>query len=960
MKTLNAQLEPDKGIRLAIRVGIHTGLTVVGDVGSGQKHELLALGEAPNVASRIQGLAEPNTIAISEATYRLVEGYFTVEDLGLHTLKGVAEPQQVYRVLQESGAHSRLEIAATRGLTPLVGRESEVTLLLDRWVQVQDGQGQVVLLSGEGGIGKSRLVQVLKEHVAGELHTLQECRCSPYHTQSAFFPLIDLLQRKLHWQSEDTPDEKLHKLETVLIQTHLDVEKAVPLFTPLLALPLPDDRYPTLSLSSQRQRQQTMEALVTIFLEAAAQHPVVLIVEDLHWIDPSTLEFLDLFIDQVPTAQILTLLTCRLTFQPPWSSRSYLTQMTLSRLSHNQIERMTEQVAGGKSLPAEVLQQIVEKTDGVPLFVEEMTKAVLESGVLKETDGHYKLVAPLTSLTIPATLQDSLMARLDRLMTAKVIAQLGATIGRHFSYELLQAVSQLDEATLQRELTRLVEAELLYQRGVPPQTTFTFKHALIRDAAYESLLRGTRQQYHQRIAQILEERFPEPVETQPELLAHHYTEAALNEQSVVYWHKAGQRAVQRSANVEAISHLRKGLEVLQTLPDAPERTEHELELLIALGAPLMVIHGYGSPEAEHVYAQARMLCQKVEGSPHLFPALWGYNRVCLQRAEYQVAREVGEQLLTLAERMQDSARLLEAHFALGAPLLWMGEIEAALLHMEAGRRLYDPQQHRSLMLRSGHDHEVGCLTYEARALWFLGYPDRALRRIYEALTRARELSHPFSQARALRFVVALHQYRRESQQAREKVEELLTIARTQDFALWVAIGTMMLGWTLAMQGQEEGIGQIHQGLNAVRAVGTELGQSYWLSMLAEAYAQVGRREEGLTVLNEALTFVEKTGERVHEAELHRLKGQLLLQLSPGNPAEAETCFHKALDIARHQQAKSWELRAAMSLARLWQSQDKRQEAYDLLAAVYGWFTEGFDTLDLKDAKSLLDELEDGR
>jgi class 3 adenylate cyclase len=517
MKTLNTRLEQGKGIRLAIRVGIHTGLTVVGDIGEGSKHELLALGEAPNVASRIQGIAEPDTIAISADTYRLVEGYFTMDDLGLHTLKGVAEPQQVYRVIGESGAQSRLDIASARGLTPLVGRESEVALLLERWNQVKDGQGQVVLLSGEGGIGKSRLAQVLKEHVANAPHTRWECRSSPYYQNTALYPITDLFQRTLQWHQDDTPEEKLEKLEQELSQYRVPVEESVPLFATLLSVPIPEGLYSPLNWTPQRQRQKTLEAIVSILLESAEQQPLLFILEDLHWMDPTTLELLDLLLDQTPTASIFTLLTCRPTFRSPWSSRSYLTPMTVNRLSRNHIEGMAERVAGGKKLPDEVLQQIVEKTDGVPLFVEEMTKAVLESGTLKEVDGQYELAGSLTALAIPATLQDSLMARLDRLVTAKAVAQFAAVIGRQFSYELLYAVAQVDAPTLQRELGRLVEAELVYQRGIPPQANYVFKHALVRDAAYESLLKSTRQQYHQRIAQTLEKRFPETAKNQPEL-----------------------------------------------------------------------------------------------------------------------------------------------------------------------------------------------------------------------------------------------------------------------------------------------------------------------------------------------------------------------------------------------------------------------------------------------------------
>src|SRR2546422_6472422 len=562
MGDLNTHLQQDKGIQLAFRLGIHTGLVVIGEMGGAGRQEQLALGEVPNIASRIEGLATPNTVAISEVTYRLVEGYFTCEALGEHTLRGVSQPLKVYQVLSESGVHSRLDIASARGLTPLVGREQEVGLLLERWAQVKDGQGHVVLLTGDAGIGKSRLIQMLKEHVAHEPHMRWECRSSEYYQNTALFPLTDLFQRLLQFQAEDTPNEKLEKLEQMLSQYRLPLQESVPLFAPLLSLSLPEHRYPSLNLSPQRQRQKTLETIVAILLELAEPQPVLFIVEDLHWTDPTTLELLNLVLDQTPTASLLVLLTCRPHFQPAWHHRSYLTEITVNRLSHTQVGQIVTRITDGKTLPQEVLAQIVEKTDGVPLFIEELTKAILESGHLKDVNGHYELIGSFSTFAIPATLQDSLMARLDRLVTAKAVAQFAAVIGRQFSYALLQAVSQLDEAMLQHELGRLVETEIVYQRGLPPQATYTFKHALIQDAAYQSLLKSTRQQYHQRIAQVLETQFPETVETQPELVAHHLTEAGLPAQAVAYWSKAAQRAVERSAHMEAISHLRTGLELL--------------------------------------------------------------------------------------------------------------------------------------------------------------------------------------------------------------------------------------------------------------------------------------------------------------------------------------------------------------------------------------------------------------
>lgn len=614
MEPLNVRLAQERAIRLAVRVGIHTGPVVVGAMGGGGRQEQLALGDTPNIAARLQGLAAPNTVVVSAATWALIEGFFTCQALGEHALKGVEEPLRVYQLLEESGAQTRLDVASPRGLTPLVGRETEVAVLRERWAQARDGLGQMVVLSGEAGIGKSRLVMALKEQVADAPHTRWECRCSPYFRDSALYPLIDLSQRALQFGRDESPEAKLQKIAAGLGHYGLAQPETVALWAALLSVPLADP-YPPLNLTPQRQKQKTFEAMVALLLALAAEQPMLFIVEDLHWIDPSTLEFLTLLIDQVPTARLLTLLTCRLEFHVPWGFRAHLTPLTLNRLPRPQVAQMVGRVVGGKALPPEVVEQIVAKTDGVPLFVEELTKAVLESGLLREGEERYELTGPLPPLAIPATLHDSLMARLDRLATVKDVAQLGATIGRTFAYELLQAVSPLDEVTLQHGLRQLVEAELVYQRRVPPQATYTFKHALIQDAAYQSLLRSTRQQYHQRIAQVLVSQFPETAETQPELLAQHYTEAGLSAQAIPYWQRAGQRASERSAHVEAMAHLTRGLEVLNTLPDTPERTQQELVLQTTLGPALLATKGYAAPEVGQVYARAQELCQQVGETP---------------------------------------------------------------------------------------------------------------------------------------------------------------------------------------------------------------------------------------------------------------------------------------------------------------------------------------------------------
>jgi class 3 adenylate cyclase/predicted ATPase len=957
MAQLNTRLGHERGVRLAVRLGIHTGLVVVGEMGGGTHYEQLALGETPNLAARLQGIAAPNTLVISAATFQLLGGFFACQSLGTPVLKGVAQPLGVYQVRYESTARTRLEAAESSGLTPLVGREAEVALLLERWAQVKEGLGQVVLLSGEAGIGKSRLIQVLTAQVASEPQAwLTPCQCSPYYRNTALYPLIDLLERVvLRFDREESPEQKLRKLEGFLVQYGLPLTEAVPLFGALLSLPLIADYVP-LALSPEQQKQKTLQAFLTILLRIAAQQPVLFVMEDLHWVDPSTLELLSLLVDQGPTARILALLTFRPDFSPPWTGRSHLTQVTVTRLPSRQAVEVMRQVAHGKVMPSEVVEQIVAKTDGVPLFVEELTKMVLESGLLQEHDERHDLTGPLPPLAIPATLHDSLMARLDRLTMVKSLAQLGATLGREFSYELLQAVSPWDDGTLQRGLQQLVAAEFLYQRGLPPQATYRFKHALIQEAAYQSVLRSTRQQYHQRIAQALEAQFPESVETQPELVAQHYTAAGCAEPAVVYWQRAGQHASERSAHLEAISHLTTGIELLNTLPETPAHTQQALTLHIALGAALQVTKGYGAPEVEHAYSQARALCQQAGETPELAPVLLGLWRFYAVRSQLHTARELGDTLLRLAQCAHNPSLSVTARYTLGATWLYLGALPTARQHLEEAIARYTPDQRRAPVFRMGQDLGVSCQTGAAGTLWLLGYPDQALAHINDALVLAHELSHPFSLAWAQCWGAYVSQFRRDVAAVHEQAEAAVALATEQGFTQFVALGTSMCGWALAMQGQSEaGVAQVYQGITAWRATGAALFVPYYYTMLADICDHLGHPEDGLQALAEAHTLVEQHDERWWEAESHRLRGVLLLRQPGTPPAEAEACFQRALDVARRQEAKSLELRAAMSLARLWQQQGKRQDAYDLLAPIYGWFTEGFDTADLQEAKALLDE-----
>jgi DNA-binding winged helix-turn-helix (wHTH) protein/class 3 adenylate cyclase/tetratricopeptide (TPR) repeat protein len=968
----------DRGVRLAVCIGIHMGLMVVGGMGHGAQSAPLALGTTPTIAAQLQDLAAPDTVLISPAAWRLVEGYFGGRAVGAHVLEEGAAPLVVYQILQARPVQSRFEVAVAKGLTPMVGREHEVGLLRAHWRQATDGLGQVVLLSGEAGIGKSRLVQVLKEHLTGEAHTRIECQCWPAYQHTAFYPVVTYLQRFLQFTREEPVAERLRKLEDALAPYGFARAEVVPLLAALLLLP-PPAQYSPLTLTPERQKQKTLDTLLAWLLQEAERQPVCVVMEDLHWGDPSTLEWLSLLIDQIPMARVLLLLTCRPEFRPPWTMQSHHTHLALSRLSPRQTAGMIGQVVGGKSLPAEVVQHVVAITDGVPLFIEELTKMVVESGLVQEREGQYELAGPLPPLAIPATLHDSLMARLDRLGPAKQVAQLGATVGRKFSYEVLCAVSSVDAETLRHALTQLVAAELLYQRGLPPQARYRFKHALIQEAAYASLLRSTRRQYHQRIAQVLEERFPETRETQPELLAHHYTEAGGIAQAMPYWQRAGQQASERSAYREAIAHCTKGLALLQTLPDTPERAQHELILQLTLRGPLTATQGEGAPEVERALTRARELCQQVGETAQLFAVLQGLSTLYFARAELQKARELGEQCLTLAKRVDDPAYLARAHSALGVPLYWSGELTPARIHLEQAIALSVLLQSRSQASpRRIVDGRITALSYVALALWLLGYPDQAVKRSNEALTlaQAQSLPHSLVFALALQSAASLHQLRREVQAAQVRAEAVIALSTEQGFMSRLAAGTVTRGWALAEQGQGEvGIAQIRQGIAALQATGTAMAGPRVLALLAVAYGHVGQTEEGLHVLTEALTVVDKTGQCLYAAEIYRLKGVLTLRqcpvasakgqapmpqpLPPNSQAEveAETYFQQAIEIARWQRAKSLELRAVMSLSRLWQQQGKHAAAHELLAPVYGWFTEGFDTADIQEAKALLEELE---
>jgi class 3 adenylate cyclase/predicted ATPase len=959
---LNTQLQREYGVRLAVRIGIDTGLVVAGEMAGPEQREPFAIfGETPNVAARLQSLAKPNQAVMSAATYGLIRGQFECEPLGWHELKGIPQPIRLYRVVRETGARSRLEATASVGLTELVDREQETALLADRWNRVRERSGQVVLISGEAGIGKSRLVRVLKERATTAPHLWLECYCSPYYQSSPLYAVVDLLTQGIGWTRQDSPETKLAKLEQALARAGFAVPEVLPPLAGLLSLPLP--ALPPGPVSSPaRRKKQALEALRAWLGRSAVDRPVVLVVEDLHWIDPSTLEFLSLLVDRMPP--ILLLLTARPDFRPPWPMHAHVTQLTLSRLGREHVAQMAERVAGAKRLPPDVVQQVVGRTDGIPLFVEELTKLFLESDVVREEGGSYHAARQVSSVGIPASLHDSLIARLDRLASAKSVAQLAAMLGREFNYGLLHAVAPFTKRSLEAALAQLVEAELVDQRGVPPHATYCFKHALIHDAAYQSLLKSTRQQYHRRIAQVLTERFAEVAATHPEIVARHYTEGGLAAQAINYWYMAGQHAVECSANLEAISYLGKALDLLTAVPATGERTHVELALQTLLGVALMSCKGYGAPEVESAFRRARELCLDLGEAAQPFPVLRGLWAFAIVRGRLSEARVLADQLLDIARRAGDDALLLEAYYALGCTLFYLGEPRASRAWSEQAIALYDPDLHRSHTQLYGADPGVTCRCYAAVALWQLGQPDQALVRAQEARALAEETAQPVNVAFALTFGAVVHQLRGHVEATRAWADAAIALATEQVLPFWASTARILRGWAWFKDGHpDRGIAEVERGLAENRAAGAEIGRPQNCALLAEVFAAKGDSVAALAAVAEAFDAAAATGARYEEAELHRLRGEaLLIQIAPGGDtpryAEAEACFRSGIEVARRQAARALELHCATSFGRLLHRRGMRQEARQVLAPVYESFTEGLETVDLQAARALLAEIGD--
>ena len=947
---------------LQVRIGIATGLVVVGDlIGSGEAQERGVVGETPNLAARLQAAAVPGTIVIGPATRRLLAGLFEYRDLGCIEVKGFARPVQAYEVVRPSAVESRFEALHATGLTALVGRGEESELLLRRWARAKADEGQVVLLSGEPGIGKSRLTAALIARLAGEPHTRLRYFCSPQHTDSALYPIIGQMRRAAGIARDDPLQVKLDKLDARLEQTSTSPHDRA-LFAEMLSLPN-DGRHLASELAPQQRRQRTMNALILQMVALTQQKPVVMIFEDAHWTDPTSLEVLSRVVDRIMTLPVLLVITFRPEFDAPWIGRPHVTVLTINRLTQREVGAMIDRLVGNKLLPASIRQDIIERTDGIPLFVEEMTKAVLEA----ESDGAARdLVAavPSSALAVPASLHASLMARLDRLGPAKEVAQIGAAIGREFSHAVLAAVAHKPDADLGSALDRLIQADLLFRQGVPPHATYLFKHALLQDAAYGTLLRQPRGALHARIAEALEDQFPEIAESQPELLARHCTEAGLIAKAAGLWGKAGQRSLARSALVEAIEQLTRALAQIANLPGTPALRREQIKVQVALITPLIHVRGYAAPETKAAAERARVLIEQAEalGEPPedpllLFSVLYGFWTASYVAFNGDMMCEVAAQVLTLAEKQGAIVPLMLGHRLMANSLLVTGDIAESRTHYDQAIALYDPAEHRQLATRFGQDHQVSALSYRAIGLWLLGYPEAARADTERALNCAREINQSATLLFALLHGSLTDTLCGDYAAATAKVDEIVALADEKGASFWKVPGVMNRGCVLILTGNAHDAVQIMtSGITAYRSTGSTLWMPWYLAELARAYAQLDRFDDAWRCIGEAMAAMDTTKERWREADIHRIAGEIALTSPERDVAKAEACFERALAIACEQKAKSWELRAAISMAQLWRDQGKRNEARELLTPVYCWFTQGFDTRDLKEAKSLLDEL----
>ena len=881
---------------------------------------------------------------------------FELRDLGPQALKGFAGASEAWKVLGDSGVASRFEALRSRA-TPLIGREEELELLLRRWQQVKTGEGRVVLLSAEAGIGKSRLAETLRERIGGEPHKRLRYFCSPHHSDSAFYPIIGQLERAAGFTRDDDAGAKRRKLAALLADG--DVGDELMLLADLVSLPGEADA--AIHLTPQQKKERTFGALLRLLDDLARQQPVLMVFEDLHWLDPTSRELLDRIIERIDHLPVLLIATFRPDFQPPWTGLPHVTTLTLNRLGRRDGAALIGRIAGDGALPADLVAEVVERTDGVPLFLEEVTKALLETAGGLGGAAARGIIAgiPAARVAVPPTLQASLLSRLDRLgPAAREVAQTGAAIGREFSYELLAAAAGSGDAETAGALGQLVAAGLLFQRGAPPAADYQFKHALVQDTAYGTLLRGPRQALHGRIAAAIETRLPDRVDREPEILAFHLGEAGDSERAAVYWRKAGEQAVRRAATREAIGHFRRALALIEAQPDGAERRRSELAILSQLATPIMSVYGWAAQEAGEIVERAAEIGRRLDSSPEIAPAvanLWIFN---VGRGRIDRAEEISADLFRMARTLDDNEILLQANHCSWATDFFRGRFREAMDKVEAGLSLYDGERHahhRHVYL--GHDPCVCAMNYGAATRFVLGFPDQAYRLAVDGTEFARRLNHAPTLANALWKACAAFAMLGQPEEVATAATELIALTDVHGLPMPRTHGFILLGWARARSGRaEEGIAQMEETDQLRTRIGGLSHLTFAQGLRAEALLSAERHVEALGHVERALATAAEMGERAYLARLHRIRGELLLYLRGATDPEAEASLQRALTVAREQDAKGWEIGGAIALARLWAGQGRRAEAQELLAPIYDWFTEGFETTELKDAKALLDAL----
>ncbi|MFZ0525237.1 MAG: adenylate/guanylate cyclase domain-containing protein [Xanthobacteraceae bacterium] len=954
LETLHAVTNISGPVTLASRVGICSGPVVVRDIGAGPTAGVLeAVGETPNIAARLQALATPNSVLISESTKLLLSGAFDLQDIGSREIKGISRPLHIYRVLAAKSSANRFEAAHGGVLSPLIGRSIELSLILDRWQKTKEADGQIILLSGSAGVGKSRLIHELKSNIHDESHFLLNHQCSPYHSQSAFFPIIEQITQAARITTRDAAADKLAKLKAYFSTATDNSTELTLLIAKLLSIPA-ENNHELSQLTSQQIKNRTIAKLVDMLLALSARRPTLCLFEDVHWIDPSTLEFLEHAISRIDHARILFVISCRPEFRTAWSSRANVTTHSVTRLSRSEVVSMVKDLSSGTNMSPKVIDEIIDKADGMPLFIEELTRSIKRTLVRPEL-GKADSGQPAQSAAtkVPETLYDALMERLDRVAPGHRVAQIAAAIGREFSYDLLFVATGIGDTDLDSALSVLEQADIIYRVDVSPSVRFAFKHALLRDAIYNSLLRSRRQEIHAGIARILESHFKELVESQPEIVAHHYGEAGNHQLAANYWRAAGSRAFANSANVEAIANFQKALALLAALPESPERDKQESEIQLALGIPLIAVRGYASAETREAFARARALSLKLNDTPNYIQALYGLWGHSWMGGRHDEALSMANEFLSRSAASSDPVPAIVAHRVMGSTLLTSGEFQSAREHFEKTIALSNVAGQQALYSLYMVEPRVASLLLLSWNLWFLGYPDQALSRVSEALSLARDLSQPYTVAFANYMTSVVHLFRGDPDHALASAEQSLEMSKEQRFSLYVVLSIISRGRALGELGRlDEAKIEIERGVDEGRQTGIGFMLPMMESWLADVHAQAGENEAALSIVEQSLRNLDVTG-RAWEAELYCRRAQFQLALDSTRASDAESDLKKAIAIARHQCAKSLELRAANALATLWRTQERVGEARSLIEPIYSWFSEGADTADLLRAREIL-------